>query len=263
MKETHDIIDSGILERYLLGELTIDEINELEHTIENNPELKAYYKQLEQDMEKMAMENAITPPGTVKQALLRRLEGDPESKIVPIKRTNTTRSYTGIAATLAVLFLLSSFWLYQEMNSIQDDLRMVREQNDLLLEEKADLEKNYTETVKWFDILNNADTEKLVMRGNDLMPDAKAISYVNHINKTVILNTSGLPKLPAEKDYQLWADVDGEMIDMGVIPEESDMAVMTYIDKAESLNITIEAAGGNDHPTVSQLITNVYLRARP
>ncbi len=101
-----------------------------------------------------------------------------------------------------------------------EDLQIVQDQNDLLLDENEDLVKNYDETMKWLEELNNADTEKLIMKGNDLMPEAQAISYVNHKNKTVILNASGLPKLPSDKVYQLWADVEGEMIDMGVIPKD-------------------------------------------
>lgn len=255
MKETHDIIESGILERYLLGELSKNEMASLEGTLETDSELKSYFRQLELDMEKMAMENAVSPSGNVKQALFRQLEGDTDKKIIKIKPRRPSRSYTAIAASLAVLFLLSSFWLYQKMNGIQEDLRVVRDQNNLLLDENENLVKNYDETIKWLEELNNADTEKLIMKGNDLMPEARAISYVNHKNKTVILNAAGLPELPSDKDYQLWADVEGEMIDMGVIPKESEMIVMTYIEDAESLNITIEPAGGNDHPTVSQLIT--------
>jgi hypothetical protein len=145
------------------------------------------------------------------------------------------------------------------MNGIQEDLRVVKEQNNLLLEEKDNLQKDIEATNKWLSAVNSAETEKLIMKGNDLLPEATAISYVNHSEKTVILNASGLPELPADKDYQLWADVEGEMIDMGVIPKKSEMIVMTYIEDAESLNITIEPAGGNDHPTVSNLISFVSI----
>ncbi len=74
-----------------------------------------------------------------------------------------------------------------------------------------------------------------------------------------VINTKKLPQLDADHDYQMWADVDGEMIDMGVIPKNKELIAMTYINNAESLNITIEPAGGNDHPTVERLISNVYL----
>lgn len=263
MKEKHDIIESGMLERYLLGELSKDDRLVVEHAIADDTELKAYFDQLELDLETMALENAITPSGNVKRAMLRQLESDTDDSIKKIRKPRPARTYTAIAASLAVLFLLSSFWLYQKLNGIQEDLRVVKDQNTLLLDENEDLVKNFDDTVKLLDQLNNADTEKLIMRGNALSPNARAISYVNHKNKTVILNASELPELPADKDYQLWADVEGEMIDMGVIPKNTDMAVMKYIDAAESLNITIEPAGGNDHPTVSQLITNFYLNSTP
>ena len=44
-----------------------------------------------------------------------------------------------------------------------------------------------------------------------------------------------------------------------LLDTNTEMLAMTYIDHAESLNITIEPAGGNDHPTVSKLITNIYM----
>jgi hypothetical protein len=46
---------------------------------------------------------------------------------------------------------------------------------------------------------------------------------------------------------------------MGLLPTDRELVTLTYIDRAESLNITIEPKGGNDHPTVERLISNVYL----
>ena len=73
------------------------------------------------------------------------------------------------------------------------------------------------------------------------------------------MNSRGLDPLDTEHTYQMWADVDGEMINMGLVPAEQDYIPLRYIDKAESLNITIEPAGGSEHPTVEQLISNIYL----
>ena len=68
-----------------------------------------------------------------------------------------------------------------------------------------------------------------------------------------------MPKLKENETYQMWADVDGEMISMGLVPTDQELVALAYIDDAESLNITIEPEGGNDHPTVSRLISNVFL----
>ena len=49
------------------------------------------------------------------------------------------------------------------------------------------------------------------------------------------------------------------MINMGILEADQEYIPVRYIDKAESLNITIEPAGGSEHPTVEQLISNIYL----
>ena len=57
----------------------------------------------------------------------------------------------------------------------------------------------------------------------------------------------------------MWSDVEGEMIDMGLLDSNRNLIELKYIDAAESLNITIEPAGGNDHPTVADLVSYVTL----
>ena len=97
-----------------------------------------------------------------------------------------------------------------------------------------------------------------MLQGNKLAPEAAVLSYVNHEEKSVLINIYNLPEL-SDKDYQMWADVDGEMIDMGVIDTSQQTLAMNYIQDAESINITIEEKGGSDHPDVSNLIGSVSL----
>ena len=260
MKSHKDILESGMLERYILDELTAAEVQRVESALENDPALKAHLYQMELDLEKMAGENAVHPPDHIKKSLFQELDKKPDTAVISLATKRTSLRLLGAAATVAVLFMLSSFWLYQKLNGIESDLQLVRDENRTLLEENTTLQKSYAESAKWLEVINSPKTEKLIMRGNLLSPEAEAISYVNHETRTVVLNTEGLPPLDAEKDYQLWADVEGEMINMGVVPEDSPMAMMAYIDKAESFNLTIEPAGGSDHPTVSNLISNVYLK---
>ena len=115
------------------------------------------------------------------------------------------------------------------------------------------------EELALFTTITHPDTEQYILKGNALMPEGKVISYVNHETKSVVVNTERLPDLDEAHDYQMWADVEGEMINMGVISKGNNLIAMSYIDHAESLNITIEPLGGNDHPTVERLVPNVYL----
>lgn len=258
MMEKKEILESGILERYLLGDVSEMEQLQVERYLQDT-EIRNHYRQLEIDFEKLAMENAIAPPTKVKNSIMAQIS----AKTEPTKNERLNRSglksYLAIAAALALLFGVSSFWLYMKLNSTETQLELVRSQNEVINEELEDLVKNYDAVINDYQIISDPNTVKLIMTGNEKSPNASAISYVNHIHKTVYLNATELPELPKDRDYQLWADVEGEMINMGIIPEGTALFAMNYIDHAESFNITIEPAGGSDHPTVEQLISNVYL----
>ena len=68
------------------------------------------------------------------------------------------------------------------------------------------------------------------------------------------MKLENLPPPPVGKTYQIWADIDSKMVDMGVINyEDKKMISIPHMVNAASLNITLEQEGGSDHPDVSQL----------
>lgn len=252
------ILEHGILEQYLLGELTADEQVQVERVLNIDTDLKNELDILEANFEKMAFENAINPPNQVKANLMQSIKAS-QTKIIPLQKANPYKTYLYIASSIAACLLIGTIWMFSELNNTDQQLQIAEEQKASLLEDIQGLTSNLEYATKYFEIVNSTDTKQYILTGNDLAPNSKVISYVNHKSKSVIINTKELPKLDSEHDYQMWADVDGVMIDMGVISKEASLLAMNYIDKAESLNITIEPAGGNDHPTVSRLVTNVYL----
>ncbi|WP_171032491.1 anti-sigma factor [Winogradskyella algicola] len=248
------ILDNGLLEQYLLGELNAQECEQIEQVLAFDTELKAQFDAIEKDFETLGLENAIEPPKGIKYQLIQDIR---EAKDTKNNRSNTNlKYYLGIAASVAALLMLGNFWMYNELNEVKDQLQTVETEKTELNDK---LNKQIDNDIALFSTIAHPDTEQYVLKGNTLMPDGKVVSYVNHSTKSVVINTERLPKLDAEHDYQMWADVEGEMINMGVIAKDQNLMAMNYIDHAESLNITIEPAGGNDHPTVSQLVTNVYL----
>ena len=251
------ILEQGILELYVLGELNDSEQQQVEDILYQNPELKAELERIEMKFEALAFEQAIEAPKSVKNELMYQVSNK-ASKTIPLKQNN--KRYLGIAASISALLLIGSVYFYSEWNTAKQQLKLVEDQNSELNNKIDNLAKDLNTTKSVLASINNPNTEKYILKGNELMPDAKVISYVNFAEKSVVINTEYLPELDEEHDYQMWADVKGEMIDMGIIDTNQVMLAMNYIENSESLNITIEPAGGNDHPTVSQLITNVYLK---
>ena len=261
MMDKKTILDNGLLEQYLLGELNANECEQIEHVLASDAELKAHFDQLEQDFETLGLENAIAPPPAVKSELLDHIKSSSDkSKVVELKSKTNSKWYLGIAASIAGLLLIGSFWMYNQLNDVKQQLKTVENEKIELNSAIENLNKQIENEKALFATLVHPDTKQYILKGNTLMPDGKVVSYVNHITKSVVINAERLPELDAAHDYQMWADVEGEMINMGVIPKDANLMAMNYIDHAESLNITIEPVGGNDHPTVERLVTNVYLQ---
>jgi len=254
------IQEEGILVRYLAGELTREERAKVDRMLRQDAKLQQEFSKLEESFEQMAIENAVEPPSHVKGKLLEVLaKNNASTTVVPWKKGSSRRYQIGIAASLAAVFLLSSAWLYNRWQKSETNLLQTQEQTSALQERVRNLEDRLGTTEKWYNAINQPSVVQLVLEGNQKSPSSKAIAYVNHEDKSVILNRKGLPKLAPDKTYQMWADVDHVMVNMGVIPANVDMVSLEYIENAASLNITIEPAGGNEHPTVEQLISNVLL----
>ena len=68
-----------------------------------------------------------------------------------------------------------------------------------------------------------------------------------------------LPELPEDKCYQMWAEVNGEMVNLGILKDIQDkdkLFALPYGEEAISY-ITIEPKGGNTSPSVQNIVANL------
>lgn len=257
MIEKEALIQSGDLERYLLGDLSKEENAQIERAIAANKEIASYVRQLEDDFEQIAMQNAIHPNPQIKNVLMSQVKASKSSATAtPVISLKT---WLGIAASVAALFVLTSIWQFSKVSALESRIVEETRKTESLSKDLNSLSTVFETNIQWYDAIKDPYAEKFRLTGNDLAPNLQVVSYINHKTKSVILQASNLPELAVTEDYQLWADVDGKMIDMGVISKDEPMLAMKYIPNAASLNITIEPLGGNDHPTVERLVSNVYL----
>ncbi len=245
------ILEEGFLEKYLLDELTDSERNTIESALQEDIELKKQFDLLEADFEHMAFENALEPHVRVKESLQRRLENK------KVRRLHNIPFYA--AASFALLFLLTSFFLYTKWQNAQRDLNSIQIETTVLKERLNVFEEKTEVANTKLNTINGPNIIPFVLTGNEKLPNSRAVAYINHAEKRVVVNSAGLPQLPKDQTYQMWSDVNGAMIDMGLLSPSEELVTLKYIDKAESLNITIEPAGGSEHPTVEKLISYVTL----
>lgn len=240
-------LDSDLLENYLLGITTNEESLQVERYMAMYPEVKEAYEELQANLETFAKLHAMKTPEGLKEKIMARIRGERNSR----KRFF---QYAIAASFTAFLFAAASYFFYQQNQMLQEENEMVKNQIQLLEENM----KNGLEDVRnQFVVLNNPKTKKVIVQGNKKAKELKAVAYINPVKKLSYINVSQLPNLPENQCFQMWAEVNGEMVNLGIVKETNDrLMALPYSDQAVSY-ITIEPKGGNLTPTVENIVANI------
>ncbi|MGB5666734.1 MAG: anti-sigma factor, partial [Maribacter sp.] len=102
-------------------------------------------------------------------------------------------------------------------------------------------------------------TKRVNVRGNNNAKDLKAVAYINPVKKLSYINVRNLPNLPEDQSFQMWAEVNGKMIDLGIIDKstgQEKLLALPYGEHAVSY-ITIEPKGGNNTPTIKNIVAKI------
>ena len=250
MKEKIRIfLDTDLLEKYLLGTTTNEESFQVERYIAMYPEVSKEYNELQDNLETFAKMHAIKTPEGLKEKILARIKGEKEDR----KRFF---QYAVAASFAACLFAAASYFFYVQNQNLQQENMMVTNQIELL---KQDMEAGLEDMRNQFIILQNKNTKKYNVNGNKKAKELKAVAYVNPVKKLSYINVSKLPNLPEDQCFQMWAEVNGEMVNLGVIKEATGpdkLMALPYGDQAIGY-ITIEPKGTSQIPTVENIVANI------
>lgn len=264
--EVKEFLNSSLLEEYVLGVIDPTHVMEVEHYINTSAEVKTAYEALQEDVERLAKKSATTPPPGLKASILAEIDKSiaTENKTPSNNKiTNVSQPFKwlALAAGIAAIGLcLCVFNLNSKNDNLKTDLK--KAQNDYATLEAScqKQEKVYAQQQRELLFLAEANTAKHVISGNQKATDLKTIAYWNTEKQTAYLRIVSLPELPKDKCFQLWADVDGKMVNLNVIPNQTGSLVsIPFKVAATSLNITMEPAGGSEHPTVSDLVGSVLI----
>ena len=249
MKEkVQSILDSDLLENYLLGGTSEEEMLRAERYIEKYPEVRQVYDGLQDNLEAFAKSHAITPPAGLKKKIMTRIAKE--------KRGRGRFLKLAMAASVAILLSVGvSYFMWNQNQSLQEENAMVNEEIDDL---QDDLREQLEDVRNQFIVLQNPDTKQYKVNGNKKAKELKAVAYVNPVKKLSYLNVSELPNLPEDQCYRMWAEVNGEMVNLGVIKEaDKKLLSLPYSDNNALGYITIEPVGGNISPNDENIVANI------
>ncbi|GAA4236601.1 hypothetical protein GCM10022291_21320 [Postechiella marina] len=254
-------LNSGLLEKYLIGDTTPVETEKVEAYISKYPEVQNAYTTLQFNLEVVAKSNAIEAPKNILDAVLSELD---EKPVVNLNNNIKYKSWHKLAiaaSVVAFLFAGTSYLFYNQNQKLTNENQVVV---DELFDLRSDIEKNnqmLDNVMRQLLKLNNPETEKYIIKGNERAKDLKTVAYINPKEKTSMIDVVSLPQLPEEQCYQIWAELQGKMVSLGILSEaDRQLKTIPYTEDALGLNITIEPKGGNTNASIENTVAEINLQ---
>lgn len=247
---------SGLLEQYVLRLTTPEEDQEVERFANAFPEIAKEIEEMRYSLEQYAQQYAVPPPSSIKKSIMNQIDAmdAANQSIMP----STPQSFAGFFSRWTSFLLLGVYVIFGVIMTLR--YQNVKNENSQLQHDLNECQSETKDINRKLDIIALIEDRKTLpvyLKGSALSPSAQAIVYWNSQSNSAYLNPYALPTPPEGKQYQIWADVDGKMISLGLIdPKEKDFQKISHINRAVSLNITIEPLGGSKSPNVSQLLAN-------
>lgn len=264
-------ISSGIIEAYVSGLASSSEREELELAIAQYPEVAAEYQSCQQDMEQYIIYQSVTPPANLKERLFTQLDTEETARAngtyvdedniseTPVRRIQVSSAWRWVAAA-SILLLIGSAFLnynqYTQYNGLQQRYEAMAAANTSVAAETNVYRTRLEQAEQDLHIVQDPSMKTVKMPGTKSFPTALATIYWNQTSKEVFVMVNNLPQPSSEKQYQLWAIVDGKPVDMGVFETGTAAKIiqkMKSIGNAEMFAVTLEKKGGSPEPTLDQM----------
>jgi len=257
--KVHIFLESGLLDKYLIGATNAIENTEVETYISTYPEVKEEYDLLQDHLELVAKSQAIIPAPNTLDSILSAIDNKP---VVHLHTTTKVPYWFSIAASIAALiFAGTSFLLFNQNQSLLNENNTIA---DEIFDLRDDINSNndkLDDVMRQFMKLNNPETEKYVLRGNERAKDLKTVAYINPVEKSSLIDVVALPELSEEQCYQMWAKLQDKMVNLGILDiSDRKLKSVPYIEDALSLSITIEPKGGNKNASLENSVAQIPLK---
>ncbi|WP_153797553.1 anti-sigma factor [Foetidibacter luteolus] len=264
-------IESGIIESYVLELASPEEAAELEQLMQQHAQVRQAVDAFSASLEQNALNSAVAPPPALKEtvmaALMQQANNQPtaaapfplrelKSNTLPGAAVVRSAFWKYMAAASIVLLIGSAalnvyfyngyktaYTKYQALLSTQNTMQASM---DVYKAKMDDMD----ESIK---VMNDPATRMIKMPGVAGHENSLAQVYWNQSSKNVYLSTGNLPATPAGKQYQLWAIVNGQPVNAGMVDDCAGLCKMLTIPNAQAFAITLEKAGGNAAPSMDQM----------
>lgn len=268
MEEVKTYIESGILELYVLGDVTSQERADVEAMAARHPAIKAELEEIERSLELYAEQNAIEPAERQRDRILNSLvinlgddrtfsarEPQPKDSVIPLDRPKQINFYKYAFAACLALLIVSVISLITVYNHLQ--------QSNTLLASLQTQNQHFSNRVNLMDhelsVFRDPSFKLLKLNGTPKSPSSALTVAWSPVKKKVMIDmaNANMPANDQDHQYQLWALVGGKPVDLGVFDADTtskDMKEMKSIASADAFAVTLEKRGGSPTPTLTEMV---------
>ena len=267
MKDIQSYLESGILELYVLGDVTPQEKLQVEEMMAAHPVVKIEVDEIERAIEKYAVANAVEPSANLQNRVLSstvtnladdrtfKIKEPVADNIIYMPPPPSTNFYKYAFAASLALLVAATATLYNVNNKL--------EQSNQQILALSTQNQQFASTVslkdKELSVFRDTTFKMVRLKGTDKAPDAGITVAWNSVNKKVMVDMASLklPENDPSHQYQLWAIVGGKPVDLGVFDKtatSADMVEMKPVQLAQAFAVTLEPKGGSVNPTMDQMM---------
>jgi anti-sigma-K factor RskA len=255
-----EYIASGIIESYVLGIATEQERLEFEALCTTHPEIAEARNAFELALEQQLLGDSRQAPAALKGQINDRLlqltqsptGDDGEQERTPVRRIN---AWKWVAAASLILLAGSIYWGYTNQSKVQQ----LQAENSSLKSQGNQSSTEYARLQQEMDMARKPGMKLAALKGTSHAPGAMATIYWDtaSASRDVYLMVNNLPQPATDRQYQLWALLNGQPIDLGVldmnIPQQHLLIKMQHVDQAQAFAITLEPKGGSAQPSMDSM----------
>lgn len=246
-------ISSGLIEQYLLGLCTPEEVAELEGQRLQDPALDQAIRQAEARMEALFLSQPVQPDAVTDSKVLATFDAlKRESKVAPVKSIraagNVWKLVAAVSAAMLLLSAAGNFLLLQKNRDQAAQLARLPYGPPTLPQDD-------------YAVLRNPGITPVAMMGVGNYVKCRCTMFWDKKTGKVFIMIHHLPETDEKEDFRLWAYVDGKPVSVGVI-DDSIRDRFIEMDGmpagATEFSVVLTPAKGSNSPSEGE----TYLRGR-
>lgn len=248
--DLNELKASGILELYVLGLASPEEVSTVESLLSKNPSLRSELSEIERALEVYARTTAIHPSPHIKGELFKQIKGQSgtdNSSTAP--RINGLKTFLmglmGIGLLSLTYVLFNNHKKYTDLNDLYNALVV---QCDSIQRQDSVIIDRYNQ-------IKAAPNNIIRINPTEKFPATELFFITNPQSQRNFIQIKNLPAIASNQSYQLWSLKGQDAIPLDVFQGDGDNLIEVQFEPGtDAYAITIEPFGGQQTPSLDNLI---------